>query len=1042
MTAGGGRPAEAVQRLLLETDKSFVKLPNLPFDRRVAGTVELWMEDMKALGEVDAVPILLGGEKARAYLQIGSGRIQWVVVPEAAGLEKDVPCHLVILHEIPPLPYHVAASWAPDALPRLFVNGKEVNKRTDYQVRVPDNAPTTIGDDPKNVQAAAGASCSFSVRDVRISRGVRFKTDFTPARVLTADMDTAALYPCDDGQGDVLRDASGNKHHGKIVGAKWVKGAGPKTPAGPPDFALSYAGNEAGVWDGASVPNGGPWTVEGRITPRMSEKAGQGRYEIFSGPLAVAVVRDAANQKLYWAGWNTDENGVNELRSTQPVGLNQTAHVAVVYDTETLRLFVDGVPQGERPLKFKGTPIKVFMFAGPSGGAITGGNGFVGLIDEVRFSSVARYKAAFTPQKRLEPDADTIALYHFDEGTGEAYNDSSANKHHGKATGAKWVQVEGAADVGAAIPAGEFQPLFNGKDLTGWQVKGEKSEWAIDPATGVLTAAGKAPGYLFTEKEYGDFTLKLEFQLDAKANSGVVLRADPAEASHVEVQLADVEQFPTGMLFVTENSDQGGYLATDGKVSLKKEWNEMEVERRGSNLRVTVNGAVVQIQDLSRFAGKPGVLPGVTRKAGRIGLQSQTGQAKFRNIRIETGPAADAGWKPLFNGKDLTGWKSHPEQPGNWKVENGVLVGSKAKGHLFTDLGDFDNFHARLKVKLNKPGNSGLYFRAPFALTGGEYPSGGYEAQMEYTGLEQFKTGSVFGFEHAGKNFQVPPDAWFTLEVIADGNHIVTKINGETYTDFTEKDPTYQKGHFAIQCMTVGTVVQVESFEVKRLNGVDPDRTAAERALSIGSIVFVEAVEKVHDVRAVKDLPPGKFSVTHIDFSTKATNDDLEILKPLTAVIRLGLNCPKISGAGLEHLQTLTKLEYLDLNSSAVSGDDLARLKALPKLHTLLLQGTRVGDDGMANLKSIASLRLLDVGYTNVGDAELAQLKARTDLERLSLDGTTVSDGGLAHLTDLKGLRKLHLKSTKVTAAGVKKLAAALPECRIESDHGVIEPKK
>ena len=57
-----------------------------------------------------------------------------------------------------------------------------------------------------------------------------------------------------------------------------------------------------------------------------------------------------------------------------------------------------------------------------------------GLIDEVRISKVARYDKDFTPAKRFEPDADTLALYHFDEGQGDVLKDSSGNGHHGKIT--------------------------------------------------------------------------------------------------------------------------------------------------------------------------------------------------------------------------------------------------------------------------------------------------------------------------------------------------------------------------------------------------------------------------------------------------------------------------------------------------------------------------------------------------------------------------------------------------------------------------------
>ena len=53
--------------------------------------------------------------------------------------------------------------------------------------------------------------------------------------------------------------------------------------------------------------------------------------------------------------------------------------------------------------------------------------------------------------------------------------------------------------------------------------------------------------------------------------------------------------------------------------------------------------------------------------------------------------AAEPEWKQLFNGKDLTGWKTHPKNPGKWRVEEGVLVSSgKESSHLFSERDDFE----------------------------------------------------------------------------------------------------------------------------------------------------------------------------------------------------------------------------------------------------------------------------------------------------------------------------------------------------------------
>lgn len=71
----------------------------------------------------------------------------------------------------------------------------------------------------------------------------------------------------------------------------------------------------------------------------------------------------------------------------------------------------------------------------------------MGTLDEVRISKSVRYTTEFTPPPRVEPDKDTIALYHFDEGSGDVLKDSSGNGHHGKIVGAKWVKIGGATQT-------------------------------------------------------------------------------------------------------------------------------------------------------------------------------------------------------------------------------------------------------------------------------------------------------------------------------------------------------------------------------------------------------------------------------------------------------------------------------------------------------------------------------------------------------------------------------------------------------------------
>ena len=78
-------------------------------------------------------------------------------------------------------------------------------------------------------------------------------------------------------------------------------------------------------------------------------------------------------------------------------------------------------------------------------------------------------------------------------------------------------------------------------------------------------------------------------------------------------------------------------------------------------------------------------------------------------------PISNGNFRPLFNGKDLVGWKSHPSQPGRWHVTDGVLVGSgPAPSEIYTERGDFADFHLRVEARFNKGGSGGIYYHCPF----------------------------------------------------------------------------------------------------------------------------------------------------------------------------------------------------------------------------------------------------------------------------------------------------------------------------------------
>jgi serine/threonine protein kinase/formylglycine-generating enzyme required for sulfatase activity len=184
--------------------------------------------------------------------------------------------------------------------------------------------------------------------------------------------------------------------------------------------------------------------------------------------------------------------------------------------------------------------------------------------------------------------------------------------------------------------------------------------------------------------------------------------------------------------------------------------------------------------------------------------------------------AAPSDWHPLFNGKDLSGWKYHPGQPGDWTVPNGLLTSGGARNHLFTERGDFENFHLHAEAKINAAGNSGIFFRSEYGLNllvggkTGNYPAG-YEAQIYLGGPEKTnRTGSLLPGVEVNDRL-VEPDAWFTLDVIAEGAHLVIRVNDKTTVDTQDTQRRFNGGHIALQHSDPNTLVQFRKIEIKEL---------------------------------------------------------------------------------------------------------------------------------------------------------------------------------------------------------------------------------
>ena len=206
----------------------------------------------------------------------------------------------------------------------------------------------------------------------------------------------------------------------------------------------------------------------------------------------------------------------------------------------------------------------------------------------------------------------------------------------------------------AGSPATErqegFTPLFDGKSLDGWTkylrpAKGQpapdwKQTWSV--ADGTIRCIGKPNGYIATEKEYGDYVLRLKwrFPADSKGgNSGVLLhtqKEDKVWPTSVEAQLqaGRAGDFwlispPAVKLDVDESRQDPKQarhyfrIGKDEKVEKPfGEWNQYEITCRGGDVSLVVNGKKVN-------EGKNGNLT-----SGRIALQSEGAEIHFKDIEI------------------------------------------------------------------------------------------------------------------------------------------------------------------------------------------------------------------------------------------------------------------------------------------------------------------------------------------------------------------------------------------------------------------------
>jgi hypothetical protein len=193
------------------------------------------------------------------------------------------------------------------------------------------------------------------------------------------------------------------------------------------------------------------------------------------------------------------------------------------------------------------------------------------------------------------------------------------------------------------------------------------------------------------------------------------------------------------------------------------------------------------------------------------------------------GDKAPPGFMPLFNGKDLTGWKSTGKMS-VWGADKGVIyVQGGGGGWLMTEK-EYDNFELRLEYKMSKGANSGVGLRSPLE---GDPAYVGMEIQLiddvNWKGkLESWQhTGSIYNVVPAAKIANRPIGEWNQMRIVAKGPRILVEQNGEKLVDANLEEYVKEhakrhpgllrkSGHIGLQ--SYNTRVEFRNLYLKPLN--------------------------------------------------------------------------------------------------------------------------------------------------------------------------------------------------------------------------------
>ena len=416
----------------------------------------------------------------------------------------------------------------------------------------------------------------------------------------------------------------------------------------------------------------------------------------------------------------------------------------------------------------------------------------------------------------------------------------------------------------------KFVSLFNGRNLDGWvNVNCAPETWTVRDGTIICT--GMPTGVLRTEKHYENYILELEWRHMKKGgNAGLFIHSDDLPAPGkpftraIEVQILDGRNSENhtshgdvfaiqGATMTPDKSHPGGgmrSLPNERRCNPAGQWNHYRVESRNGTATLAVNGKVVT----RGFHFNP--------RKGYICLESEGSEVHFRNIRIcelpGSNPPADVvaqkdrGFRSLYNGLDLRGWKQVPGNKGHWRAKDWILDydgKSEASGddrNLWTEE-EFGNFILIVDWRLpDKPkienvpvilpdGSEATYADGK-QLTVAVMDAGDSGVYLRGVSKSQINiwnwpvgSGEIWGYR---KDNNMPPDVrrgatpilnadnpvgqWNRFEITAIDDKVTIAVNGKTVIRQARLPGLPERGPIALQHH--GDHIQFANIYIKELD--------------------------------------------------------------------------------------------------------------------------------------------------------------------------------------------------------------------------------